>query len=80
MAGEKTVFILETFLFALRSLVWDFSRHPARMGSPYMCSDLKSGQKRRREDEPNTLTHNCLYNIDMFFMIHHNITAAYIFM
>ena len=30
-----------------------------------MCSDLKSGQKRRREDEPNTLTHNCLYNIDL---------------
>ena len=29
-----------------------------------MCSDLKSGQKRRQEDVSNILTHNCLYNID----------------
>ena len=29
-----------------------------------MCSDLKSGHKRRREDKPYTLTDNCLLLLD----------------
>ena len=29
-----------------------------------MCSDLKSGEKRKREDGSNMLIHICLYDID----------------